>query len=104
MSAHKTNRVGAFSEAHPQVKLHFTTTYWSSLNQVEIWFARIEREVIARGVHLSQGSGEENHALYRSVFEARPPHSMEILRCHPENQSMLTNSLRQVTRAFIGIA
>ena len=30
--------------------LHFTPTYSSWLNQVELWFAKIEREVIARGV------------------------------------------------------
>jgi transposase len=30
------------------VQLHFTPTYSSWLNQVEIWFAKIEREVIAR--------------------------------------------------------
>lgn len=53
LSAHKTNQVTAFLEAHPQVKLHFTPTYSSWLNQVEIWFARIEREVIARGVFTS---------------------------------------------------
>ena len=40
-------------EANPKVKLHFTPTYSSWLNQVEIWFARIEREVIARGVFTS---------------------------------------------------
>jgi transposase len=35
------------------VKLHFTPTYSSWLNQVEIWFSRIERDVIARGVFTS---------------------------------------------------
>ena len=35
------------------MKLHFTPTYSSWLNQIEIWFARIEREVIARGVFTS---------------------------------------------------
>ena len=53
LSAHKTNKVSEFLNAHPQVKLHFTPTYSSWLNQVEIWFARIEREVIARGVFTS---------------------------------------------------
>ena len=53
LSAHKTQKVTAFLEAHPNVKLHFTPTYSSWLNQVEIWFARIEREVIARGVFTS---------------------------------------------------
>jgi transposase len=53
LSAHKTNKVGAFLQEHPNVKLHFTPTYSSWLNQVEIWFGRIEREVIARGVFSS---------------------------------------------------
>jgi transposase len=53
LSAHKTKKVSAFLEDHPEVKLHFTPTYSSWLNQVEIWFARIEREVIARGVFTS---------------------------------------------------
>ena len=35
------------------MRLHFTPTYSSWLNQVEIWFARIERDVIARGVFTS---------------------------------------------------
>jgi transposase len=53
LSAHKTRRVAEFLDAHSEVKLHFTPTYSSWLNQVEIWFARIEREVIARGVFTS---------------------------------------------------
>src|SRR6202163_3888069 len=50
LSAHKTQAVRDFLEAHPRVRLHFTPTYSSWLNQVEIWFAKIERDVIARGV------------------------------------------------------
>lgn len=53
LSAHKTQRVAEFLGSHPEVKLHFTPTYSSWLNQVEIWFARIEREVISRGVFTS---------------------------------------------------
>lgn len=53
LSAHKTKKVAEFLEAHSNVKLHFTPTYSSWLNQVEIWFARIERDVIARGVFTS---------------------------------------------------
>ena len=53
LSAHKTAKVDAFLEEHPNVRLHFTPTYSSWLNQVEIWFGRIEREVIARGVFTS---------------------------------------------------
>jgi transposase len=53
LSAHKTKLVDAFLVAHPHVHLHFTPTYSSWLNQVEIWFSRIERDVIARGVFTS---------------------------------------------------
>jgi transposase len=53
LSAHKTAKVRGFLEQHPSVHLHFTPTYSSWLNQVEIWFAKIEREVIARGVFTS---------------------------------------------------
>jgi len=53
LSAHKTQKVAEFLATHPEVRLHFTPTYSSWLNQVEIWFARIERDVIARGVFTS---------------------------------------------------
>jgi transposase len=53
LSAHKTQAVRDFLEIHPRVRLHFTPTYSSWLNQVEIWFAKIERDVIARGVFTS---------------------------------------------------
>jgi transposase len=53
LSAHKTQLVHDFLADHPNVQLHFTPTYSSWLNQVEIWFSRIEREVIARGVFSS---------------------------------------------------
>ncbi len=53
LSAHKTPKVARFLQEHPTVQLHFTPTYSSWLNQVEIWFSRIEREVIARGVFTS---------------------------------------------------
>src|SRR5262249_32434640 len=45
LSAHKTDRVEQFLQEHPQVKLHFTPTYSSWLNQVELWFSKIERDL-----------------------------------------------------------
>lgn len=53
LSAHKTKAVEAFLADHPNVRMHFTPTYASWLNQVELWFAKIERDVIARGVFTS---------------------------------------------------
>ena len=53
LSAHKTKQVEAFVAEHPRLHLHFTPTYSSWLNQVDLWFAKIEREPIHRGVYLS---------------------------------------------------
>lgn len=53
LSAHKTARVQEFLQTHPKLHLHYTPTYSSWLNQVELWFAKIERDVIARGVFTS---------------------------------------------------
>jgi transposase len=53
LSAHKTPLVTDFLAEHNNVKLHFTPTYSSWLNQVEIWFSRLERDVITRGIFTS---------------------------------------------------
>ncbi len=53
LSAHKTKLVAEFLAARPNVRLHFTPTYSSWLNQVELWFSKIERDVIARGIFTS---------------------------------------------------
>jgi transposase len=53
LSAHKTPGVQTFLHAHPNVTLHFTPTYSSWLNQVELWFSKIERDLIYRGVFVS---------------------------------------------------
>jgi transposase len=53
LSAHKTRAVEASLAAHPRVTLHYTPTYSSWLNQVELWFAKIERDCIARGIFTS---------------------------------------------------
>lgn len=52
-SAHKTKAVAAWLAAHPRVHMHYTPTYSSWLNQVELWFSKIERECIARGIFTS---------------------------------------------------
>ena len=52
-STHKTRAVQQFLEERPNVHLHFTPTYSSWLNQVELWFSKIERDLIYRGVFTS---------------------------------------------------
>ncbi len=53
LSAHKTQRVRDFLQTHPNFQIHYTPTYSSWLNQVENWFSKIERDVIARGIFTS---------------------------------------------------
>jgi transposase len=53
LSTHKTQAVRTFLATHPHVQLHFTPTYSSWLNQVELWFAKIERDILARGIFTS---------------------------------------------------
>ena len=53
LSAHKTRKVFEFLEANPAVRIHYTPTYSSWLNQVEIWFSKIQRDVISRAVFTS---------------------------------------------------
>lgn len=55
LSAHKTKAVTAFLQANPRVQIHYTPTYSSWLNQVEIWFSKIQRDIISRGIFTSKG-------------------------------------------------
>ena len=42
-----------FLADQPNLTLHFTPTYSSWLNQIELWFSKIQRDVITRGVFTS---------------------------------------------------
>src|SRR5882757_6330063 len=53
LSVHRTSIVYQFIDRHLDVRIHFTPTYSSWLNQVEIWFSKIQRDVIARGIFRS---------------------------------------------------
>ena len=53
VSSHKTQAVAAFLTDHPNLHMHSTPTYSSWRNQVENWFGRIQRDVIARGIFTS---------------------------------------------------
>src|ERR1700710_1403092 len=72
LSAHKTKQVDAFLSEHPQVHMHFTPTYSSWLNQVELWFAKIERDVIARGVFTSVPDPKRKLMHYIRKYNEQP--------------------------------
>jgi transposase len=53
LSAHKTPLIHRWLLAHPRFVLHFTPTYSSWINQVERWFAELQRRCLHRGVFCS---------------------------------------------------
>src|SRR3954465_779294 len=53
LATHKTQQVRTFLAEHPHVHFHFTPTYSSWLNQIELWFAKIEAHILARGIFTS---------------------------------------------------
>jgi transposase len=86
LSAHKT----------PRITLHFTPTYSSWLNQVEIWFAKIERDVIARGVFTSTADLSRKIMRYSRRYNrnARPirwSYSDPSNRIRPASDSSVTS-------------
>jgi len=74
LSAHKTQAVEEFLAQHPKVHFHFTPTYSSWLNQVELWFAKIQRDVIRRGVFTSVADLARKLRKYIAAYaqSARP--------------------------------
>ena len=53
LSVHQTKAVNAWLAARPRVTLHYTPTYISWRNQIELWFSTIVRDMIARGIFTS---------------------------------------------------
>src|SRR6186713_733768 len=72
LSAHKTQRVQHFLSEHPAVSIHYTPTYSSWLNQVELWFAKIQRDVIARGVFTSVADLKRKLMRYIRQYNKAP--------------------------------
>jgi transposase len=74
LSAHKTQAVEEFLAQHPKVHFHFTPTYSSWLNQVELWFGKIQRDVIRRGVFTSVADLARKLRKYIAAYaqSARP--------------------------------
>jgi len=71
---HKHPRVKRWFAARPRFHVHFTPTYASWLNQVEIWFNRITQQAIRRGTFRSVKELVEkiDHYVQNSNHQARP--------------------------------
>ena len=74
LSAHKTQAVCDFLARHPNLRIHYTPTYSSWLNQIEIWFSKIQRDTIARGVFTSVADLDRKIMRYiRSYNQSATP-------------------------------
>jgi transposase len=93
LSAHKSKRVAAFLETHPNVHMHFTPTYSSWLNQIELWFAKIERDVIARGIFTSVKDLARKLMKYIRLYN-RSPKPIKWTYRTPEHRIRLENASR----------
>ena len=72
VSSHKTELVEAFLSKHRRVQIHYTPTYSSWLNQVENWFARIQRDVITRGIFTSPKDLDKKLMRYIRQYNKDP--------------------------------
>ena len=72
LTAHKTPQVRRFLDQHPTVHMHFTPTYSSWLNQVELWFGKIQRHVISRGIFTSVKDLNRKLMRYIKLYNKAP--------------------------------
>ena len=72
VSSHKTPLVQAFLAKHRRVHMHYTPTCSSWLNQVENWFARIQRDVITRGIFSSIKDLDKKLMRYIRQYNKNP--------------------------------
>ena len=68
---HKTKLVEAVLDEHPNVTLHFTPTYSSWLNQVELWFSKVQRDVLSRGIFTSTADLARKLRRYIDAYSKR---------------------------------
>ena len=47
-SAHKTHEVTRWAEEHSSVHFHYTPTHASWLNQIELWFSILSRQLLSK--------------------------------------------------------
>jgi transposase len=93
LSAHKTKGVQAFLADHPNVHLHFTPTYSSWLNQVELVFSKIERDVIARGIFSSVNDLARKLMRYIRLYN-RDPRPVRWTHNNPSRRIVSTSDPR----------
>ncbi len=69
---HKHSKVKAWLAARPRYHIHYTPTYASWLNQVEIWFNIITQKAIRRGSFRSVRQLIDSIETFRDQYNTRP--------------------------------
>ena len=94
LSAHKTTLVDDFLAQHPQVRIHFTPTYSSWLNQVEDLVRQDPKAGDRPGHFLLRGpSPQKNPSLHPALQQNRYPYPMDLLDTCQPNPSVARSSV-----------
>ena len=82
LSGHKTKSVFEFLEANPAVRIHYTPTYSSWLNQVEnLVFQDSARRHFSRCLHFCKRSGPQAHALHPQLQQNCDTDPLDLQKC-----------------------
>jgi transposase len=100
LSAHKTKLVRHFLTDHPNVHFHFTPTYSSWINQVELWFSKIERDLLHRGIFTSVTDLSKKIMRYIRKYN-RDPRPVRLFRNPGGWSSLCGCETRSFTRRFL---
>lgn len=103
LTAHISQAVNEWLAAHPRVTMQDTPTYGRWLNQVERWFARLERDCIARGIFTSTAEITRTLLRYIELYNETyrsfvwrycdPTRRMPATRKSPTAHSLLPGSV-----------
>ena len=69
---HKHPKIKAWLARRPRYHLHYTPTYASWLNQIEIWFGQITRKAIRRGSFSSVADLKAQIERYTTRWNEHP--------------------------------
>jgi putative transposase len=74
LAVHKTPAINEWLKRRRRISLHFTPTYSSWLNQVEIWFGILTREVLKGGVWRSKEELQKQLMAYVRTYSSERAH------------------------------
>ena len=90
LSTRKTKLVKAFLDEPPNVTLHFTPTYSSWLNQVELWFSKVQRDVLSRVGALVKSNESDLGSTTRCCGLRWHRQTTSVRVCSPSSRRLAT--------------